>query len=129
MPCVASCPSACSVPRLDLLRGELAEAASDGTWQERDSRLAKLRVEEKQVQQALYRQSLRLEEHEDPEHPVVKLATQRIEELSGQVEAIAATIVELERPDPRSHAPRKSKRSWPASLTCARPWHRPTARS
>jgi hypothetical protein len=44
--------------------------------------------------------SLRLEEHEDPEHPVVKLATQRIEELSGQAEAIAATIAELEAAQP-----------------------------
>ena len=33
---------------------------------------------------SLYRQTLRLEEHDDPEHPVVKLAKQRIEELSRQ---------------------------------------------
>ena len=91
--------------RLDLLRGELAEVASDGAWQERDSELARLRAEEKQVQQALYRQSLRLEEHDDPEHPVVKLATQRIEELSGQAEAIATTITELETAQPEEPRP------------------------
>ncbi|HKB51264.1 MAG TPA: hypothetical protein VKC63_07530 [Solirubrobacterales bacterium] len=91
--------------RLKLLRAELADAATDGAWQERDSRLADLRAEEKQVEQALYRQSLRLEEHEDPEHPVLKLATRRIEELSGQADAIAAEIASLEaaRPEePRS---------------------------
>ncbi len=91
--------------RLDLLRDELAEAASDGAWQERDSRLANLRAEEKQVQQALYRQSLRLEEHEDPEHPVVKLATQRIEDLSKQAESITATIAELETAQPEAPRP------------------------
>lgn len=91
--------------RLDLLRGELAEAANDGAWQERDSRLADLRAEEKQVQQALYRQSLRLEEHEDPEHPVVKLATQRIEELSKQAEATTTTIAELETAQPEEPRP------------------------
>jgi site-specific DNA recombinase len=95
--------------RLDLLRDELAEAASDGAWQERDSRLADLRAEEKQVQQALYRQSLRLEEHEDPEHPVLKLATQRIEELSGQAEAIKATISELEAAQPEEPRPEEIK--------------------
>jgi site-specific DNA recombinase len=91
--------------RLDLLRGELAEAASDGAWRERDSQLARLRGEEKQVQQALYRQSLRLEEHDDPRHPVVKLATQRIEELSRQAETITATIAELEAAQPEEPRP------------------------
>jgi hypothetical protein len=57
------------------------------------------------VQQALYRQSLRLEEHDDPDHPVVRLATQRIEELSGQAEAIKATIAELEAAQPEEPRP------------------------
>lgn len=91
--------------RLNLLREELADAAIDGAWQERNSQLGRLSVEETQVQQALYRQSLRLEEHEDPEHPVVKLATQRIEELSGQAEAIKATIAELEAARPEEPRP------------------------
>jgi site-specific DNA recombinase len=91
--------------RLGLLREELAAAATDGDWQERDSRLADLRAEDKQVQQALYRQSLRLEEHEDPEHPIVKLATQRIEELSGQADAIAAEIAGLDATRPEEPRP------------------------
>jgi hypothetical protein len=38
---------------------------------------------------------LRLEEHDDPAHPVVKLATRRIEELSAQRAAIGAAIQSL----------------------------------
>lgn len=91
--------------RLDLLREALASAATDGAWQERDGRLADLRTKEMHVDQALYRQALRLEEHEDPEHPVVKLATQRIEELSGQAEAIKATIADLEAAQPEEPRP------------------------
>ncbi len=90
--------------RLTLLREELLDAATEGAWQERDSELARLHAEDKEVQQALYRQSLRLEEHDDPEHPVVKLATQRIEELSGKAKAITAQIAELgasQREEPR----------------------------
>jgi hypothetical protein len=64
-----------------------------------------LRTEDKQVQQALYRQSLRLEEHEDPEHPVVKLTTQRIEELSGQADVIAAEIAGLDAARPEEPRP------------------------
>jgi hypothetical protein len=58
-------------------------------------------VLDKKMQQALYRQSLRLEEHDDPDHPVVRLATMRIEELGGKAKAIAAEIAILEasRPD------------------------------
>jgi hypothetical protein len=57
------------------------------------------------VQQALYRQSLRLEEHENPQHPVVKLATQRIEELSGQADAIAAETASLDATRPEEPRP------------------------
>ena len=86
--------------RLTFLREELLDAATEGAWQERDSELARLHAEEEQVKQALYRQSLRLEEHDDPDHPVVKLATQRIEELSGKATAITAQIAELKASQP-----------------------------
>lgn len=86
--------------RLTLLREELLDEASEGAWQERDAQLAHLHAEEKQVEKALYRQSLRLEEHDDPEHPVVRLAKQRIEELSGKAKAITAEIAELEAARP-----------------------------
>ena len=90
--------------RLRLLGDELA--ASAGTqWETRDAELERLRTEQKKVEQALYRQALRLEEHEDPEHPVIKLATQRIEELSAQGEAISQALADLEGARPEGPSP------------------------
>jgi hypothetical protein len=43
---------------------------------------------------------MRMEEHDDPEHPVVKLAKQRIEELSGQADAIVVALADLENVEP-----------------------------
>jgi hypothetical protein len=40
---------------------------------------------------------LRLEEHDDPGHPVVKLATERIEELNARAESLAVDLADLER--------------------------------
>jgi hypothetical protein len=86
--------------RLDLVRDELLDKASEGAWQERDSRLARLHAEARETERALYRQALRLEEHDDPEHPVVKLATKRIEELGGKETSITAEIAMLEAQEP-----------------------------
>jgi hypothetical protein len=62
-----------SPERLRLPGDELA--ASAGTqWEARDAELERLRGVQKRFEQALYRQALRLEEQEDPEHLVVKLA-------------------------------------------------------
>jgi tRNA(Glu) U13 pseudouridine synthase TruD len=93
--------------RLALLREELLDEAADGAWRERDAELANLHAEDDKVQKALYRQALRLEEHDDPDHPVVKLATRRIEELSGKAKAIAAEIAALEANRPE--APRREQ--------------------
>jgi site-specific DNA recombinase len=93
--------------RLALLREELLDEAADGAWQERDAELANLHAEDDKVQKALYRQGLRLEEHDDPDHPVVKLATRRIEELSGKAKAIGAEIATLEANRPE--APRREQ--------------------
>jgi len=46
------------------------------------------------------RQALRLEEHDDPQHPVVKLAKERIEELSAQAESMAAALADLRGAQP-----------------------------
>ena len=94
--------------RLRLLEDELA-APMDSQWEQREAEHERLQAEQKKVEQALYRQSLRLEEHEDPEHPVVKLATQRIEELSGQAEAIARAIGDLEQTPPEGPSPEQIK--------------------
>jgi hypothetical protein len=86
--------------RLLLLRNELAQSVAD-SWREHDTDLARLRVERDDIDRALYRQTLRLEEHDDPHHPVVALATRRIEELSARRTAIDDTIRTLDarRPD------------------------------
>ncbi len=81
--------------RLRLLGDELA--ASAGTEADpHEAERERLEAEEKKVEQALHRQALRMEEHDDPAHPVVKLAKQRIEELSSQSDSIAAALADLE---------------------------------
>jgi len=54
--------------------------------------LERLQAKEQEIEQALYRQSLRMEEHDDPHHPVVALAKQRIDELSVRRGAIHDAI-------------------------------------
>ena len=73
--------------RLHLLRDELATALADGD----DSRTAELAAVTRQlaeIDQAVRRQALRLEEHDDPDHPVVAAAKARIEELAGRRAAL-----------------------------------------
>lgn len=56
--------------------------------------------------QAVHRQSLRLEEHDDPDHPVVAAAKTRIEELAAQRAALEDQRHQLvsHRPDkPQPH--------------------------
>src|SRR5919198_716866 len=62
--------------------------------------LDRLAHEEEQIDRALYRQALRLEEHDDPNHPVVALAKQRIEELSGRRNAIDERTRQLRAAQP-----------------------------
>jgi len=59
--------------RLERLREELARASGDQDDQPTEE-LKRLRGELKDIDQALHRQSLRMEEHDDPRHPVVALA-------------------------------------------------------
>lgn len=69
--------------RLRHLRDELARSVDSGD-DERHAELARLAREREEIDRALYRQALRLEEHDDPTHPVLALAKQRIEELSAR---------------------------------------------
>jgi site-specific DNA recombinase len=80
--------------RLRLLRLELSRAAA-ASWQEHDAELDRLKREQREVERSLYRQTLRLEEHDDPDHPIVALATRRIEELSARRESIEEAIAAL----------------------------------
>jgi hypothetical protein len=66
--------------RLRLLRADLARAAT-ATWTEHDADRDRLKAELRDVDRALYRQSLRLEEHDEPDHPVVARATRRRDQL------------------------------------------------
>lgn len=86
--------------RLRCLRHELAAAAS-GNDDRRSIEFERLRAELKEVDQALYRQALRMEEHDDPDHPVVALAKERISELTARRPAIenAILVAEATRPD------------------------------
>ncbi len=86
--------------RLGLLSAELAEATS-ASWRDHDAELERLTKEEDDVKRSLYRQTLRLEEHDDPEHPVVAVATRRIEELTRRLDAIGDAIatVRAQRPE------------------------------
>ena len=90
--------------RLRLLGDELA-AVAGGDLQKSDSERKRLQAEQKKVDDALRRQALRLEEHDDPDHPVVKLAKERIEELSSQRGAVELALDELERERPKGPKP------------------------
>ncbi|MGH2904715.1 MAG: recombinase family protein, partial [Solirubrobacteraceae bacterium] len=73
--------------RLRLLRDELADATAS-TWQEHGSEVERLESDLAKINRSLRAQTLRLEEHEDPNHPIVALASERIMELSAHKTAI-----------------------------------------
>lgn len=77
--------------RLERLREELARASGDQDEQHTEE-LARLRGELKGIDQARHWQSLRMEEHDDPRHPVVALAKGRITELSTRRKVIEDAI-------------------------------------
>jgi site-specific DNA recombinase len=90
--------------RLRLLGDELAASAS-GQTQSVESDRNRLQIEKKKIEDGLRRQALRLEEHDDPEHPVVRLAKERIEELSAQRESVSDALSELDRQRPEGPSP------------------------
>ena len=90
--------------RLRLLGEELAASATAAP-QSIESDRERLQAEQRKIEDSLRRQALRLEEHDDPDHPVVKLAKQRIEELSGQRDSVAGALADLERQRPEGPSP------------------------
>jgi hypothetical protein len=76
------------------LRHELA-GADRAEWKQHDAQAEQLAAELADIDRSLRRQGLRLEEHDDPDHPVVALATRRIEELSARRAATTAAIEKL----------------------------------
>ncbi len=77
--------------RLEHLREELASVTSSQDYGHTEE-LAGLQAELNDTDQSVYRQSLRMEEHDDPHHPVIALAKQRIIELSTRRKVIEDTI-------------------------------------
>jgi site-specific DNA recombinase len=93
-----------SADRLRLLRDELA-ASTASTWEEHAVEASRLEAELSKVNRSLRAQTLRLEEHDDPAHPVVALASERIVELSTQKAAIADALDALAAKRPAGHHP------------------------
>ncbi len=85
--------------RLDLLRDELARTAADG-WHEHEAETTNRRRELAELDRSLYRQALRLEEHDDPGHPVIALAKRRIVELTAQRDQLERELTALEAQRP-----------------------------
>ena len=86
--------------RLGLLREDLVAATCSEEAGPGEAERDRLEGERQKIEAAMRRQALRLEEHDDPEHPVVKLAKVRIEELGTQDEAIGTALKELECVEP-----------------------------
>src|ERR1035437_943294 len=90
--------------RLCLLRDELADATAS-TWEDHNTELERLQGELREIERSLRRQTLRLEEREDPTHPVVALAIERIEELSTRKAAVTDATQTLKTKRPAGHDP------------------------
>jgi site-specific DNA recombinase len=87
--------------RLQLLRDELG-APSVSPAAEHAAEAERLEAELTTLDRALRIQTLRLEEHEDPNHPIVKLASERIMELSTRKAAITDTLAALDATRPET---------------------------
>jgi hypothetical protein len=87
-----------------LLRDGLAEASAS-TWEEHAAELERLEAELHTINRSLRAQTLRLEEHEDPTHPVVALATERIVDLSTREAAVTDATEALKAKRPAGHHP------------------------
>jgi site-specific DNA recombinase len=90
--------------RLRLLRDELA-AATASTWEDHSAEVERLAGELGTLNRSLRAQTLRLEEHEDPAHPIVALATERIVELSTRKAAVTDALEALKEKRPAGHHP------------------------
>ncbi len=85
--------------RLDLLRDDLAHTSASG-WHDHEAEVARRRRELAELDRSLYRQALRLEEHDDPSHPVVALAKRRIVELTKERDRLERELASLEAQPP-----------------------------
>jgi site-specific DNA recombinase len=86
--------------RLQLLRDELGATCSAPDT-EHTAETERLKTELAKLDRSLRIQTLRLEEHEDPNHPIVQLASERIVELSTRRHAITDTLAQLKEARPQ----------------------------
>jgi hypothetical protein len=90
--------------RLRLLHDELAGAtASD--WEQHAAEAERLQEELGKLDRSLRMQALRLEEHADPSHPVVALASERIVELTARKAAVNGALDVRKTKRPAGHDP------------------------
>ena len=85
--------------RLNLLRDDLTRTSAGG-WHEHEAEVVRRRRELAELDRSLYRQALRLEEHDDPAHPVVALAKRRIVELTAERDRLERDLASLEAQPP-----------------------------
>jgi site-specific DNA recombinase len=90
--------------RLDHLRDELARTTNHADDHRHIADLERLQAEREKIDQSLHRQALRMEEHDDPHHPVIALAKQRIDELSIQRETVREAIRAAEAKQTAAHS-------------------------
>ena len=90
--------------RLQLLRDDLTQTLA-GSWHDHETELSRRKRELTEIDRSLYRQALRLEEHDNPAHPVIALAKRRIEELSAQREDVERQLLALKARPPAEPRP------------------------
>ncbi len=89
---------------LRLLHDELA-GATVSSWQQHGPEAERLEEDLGKLDRSLRMQSLRLEEHEDPNHPIVALASERIVELTARKAAVTDALSALKTKRPAGHDP------------------------
>ena len=100
-----SSPAACSAPTACASSETNSPTRRHQTWEEHKTELEHLEEELSGINRSLRAQTLRLEEPEDFTHPVVALATERIDELSTRKSAVADAIQTLKAKRPAGHDP------------------------
>jgi site-specific DNA recombinase len=92
--------------RILLLRDELAQTVS-GNWNDHTAHTADLTRKLNENERSVLRQTLRLEEHDDPHHPVIAAAKKRIEALAHERAAIDEQLRQHTAQRPASATPQE----------------------